>query len=321
MLIVSDGALEYIPFAVLPAPESAAGLSPAIPLVIDHEIVNLPSASVLAVLRREAMSRKPAPKAVAVVADPVFDIEDARVKMASKTPGRIESRTRGIAEAETDGSPRSFVADRLLRSAADVGMEMDGRLELPRLPFTRREAETILAVTPAGSTKSAFDFDASRATATSPELAQYRIIHFATHSILDSKHPELSGLVLSMVDRQGKAANGFLDLEDIYNLNLSADLVVLSACETGLGKEINGEGLVGLTRGFMYAGASRVVASLWKVDDVATAQLMGRFYKAMEQDGMRPAAALRQAQIQMWKQKRWSAPYYWAAFQVQGEWR
>jgi len=96
---------------------------------------------------------------------------------------------------------------------------------------------------------------------------------------------------------------------------------VLSACETGLGKDIRGEGLIGLTRGFMYAGASRVVASLWNVDDVATAELMGRFYKGMEKDGLRPAAALRQAQIQMWKQKDWSAPYYWAAFQVQGEWK
>ena len=178
---------------------------------------------------------------------------------------------------------------------------MDGRLELPRLPFTRREAETILAVTPAGSTKSAFDFDASRATATSPELAQYRIIHFATHSILDSKHPELSGLVLSMVDRQGNAANGFLDLEDIYNLNLSADLVVLSACETGLGKEINGEGLVGLTRGFMYAGASRVVASLWKVNDEATQALMSLFYRNLWEKKLGAAEALRQAQLTLYR--------------------
>jgi len=139
--------------------------------------------------------------------------------------------------------------------------------------------------------------------------------------MLDSEHPELSGLVFSLVDEKGKQQNGFLGLEDIYNLNLPAELVVLSACETGLGKQVQGEGLVGLTRGFMYAGASRVIASLWKVDDVATAELMGRFYKAMERDGMRPTAALRQAQIEMWKQKDWRAPYYWAAFQMQGEWK
>ena len=110
-------------------------------------------------------------------------------------------------------------------------------------------------------------------------------------------------------------------MQDIYNLNLSADLVVLSACETGLGTEVDGEGLVGLTRGFMYAGASRVVASLWKVSDEGTAVLMGHFYKAMEQQGMHPAAALPAAQTDMWKQKRWNDPYYWAAFQIQGEWK
>jgi len=110
-------------------------------------------------------------------------------------------------------------------------------------------------------------------------------------------------------------------LQDIYNLNLPAELVVLSACETGLGKSIQGEGLVGLTRGFMYAGATRVVASLWKIDDLATAELMAEFYKAMERDGMRPAAALRAAQIHMWKQQRWRSPYYWAAFQIHGEWK
>jgi CHAT domain-containing protein len=155
----------------------------------------------------------------------------------------------------------------------------------------------------------------------SPELSQYRIVHFATHGLLNSEHPELSGLVFSLVDKNGKPQDGFLQLQDIYNLNLPADLVVLSACETALGKEINGEGLIGLTRGFMYAGASRVVASLWKVSDVATARLMAYFYSAMEKDGLPPAAALRAAQIQMWKQKRWSAPYYWAGFQIQGEWK
>ncbi len=178
-----------------------------------------------------------------------------------------------------------------------------------------------MATVPAGEALEALDFKASRQTAMSPELAQYRIVHFATHGVLDSVHPELSGLVLSMVDEHGQRQNGYLDLDDIFNLNLPADLVVLSACETGLGKEIHGEGLVGLTRGFMYAGAARVVASLWEVDDIAASELMGRFYQAMEKQGMRPAAALRQAQLQMWKQKQWSSPYYWGAFQMHGEWK
>jgi CHAT domain-containing protein len=165
------------------------------------------------------------------------------------------------------------------------------------------------------------DFAANRDMAQSKGLGQYRFVHFATHGLLDNDHPELSGLVFSLVDRQGKPQEGFLNLEDVYNLSLPADMVVLSACETGLGKQINGEGLVGLTRGFMYAGASRVVASLWQVDDVATAELMRRFYKALLEDGLPPAQALRRAQIDMQQEKRWEDPYYWAAFTIQGEWK
>jgi CHAT domain-containing protein len=330
LLIVSDGALQYIPFAVLPIPETTQ-INPhssqpnPVPLVAEHEIVNLPSVSVLAALREEEFNRGKAPKAVAVLADPVFDKGDARVgRNAESTRNRsYRNPEREKQEGVSNSSPTS----RLLRSVTDIGLEKKPRsraiqeLRLNRLWFTRLEADSILASTPEGQGMKAVDFKASRATAISQELGQYRIVHFATHGLLDSKNPELSGLVFSMVDAKGRAQNGFLDLADIYNLNLPVEMVVLSACETGLGKEIDGEGLVGLTRGFMYAGASRVVASLWRVSDVATAQLMGEFYRAMEHDGMRPAAALRMAQIQMWRQKRWSSPYYWAAFQIQGEWR
>ena len=155
----------------------------------------------------------------------------------------------------------------------------------------------------------------------SADLAQYRIVHFATHGLMNSQHPELSGLVLSLVDQEGKPQNGFLRLHEIYNLHLEADLVVLSACQTALGQEIQGEGLIGLTRGFMYAGAPRVVASLWQVDDRATANLMKYFYEGMLGQGLRPAAALRAAQISMMKDKRWQSPYYWAGFTLQGEWK
>ena len=334
LLIVSDGALAYIPFSTLPEPNSGNTSALAIsataePLVVNHEIVNLPSASVLAVLRQQELGRKPAPNAVAVVADPVFDRSDPRVAAIGKTFTVSARATSQIRSGQL--APKNLPADALLdspssaglltRSATDIGLSRNGELSLPRLRFTRKEADEILALTPEGMGKKAVDFDASRATATSPELSQYRIVHFATHGLLDSAHPELSGLVFSMVDKKGRPQNGFLELQDIYNLNLPADLVVLSACETGLGKEISGEGLVGLTRGFMYAGASRVVASLWRVSDVGTAELMGAFYTSMEKDGLPPAAALRAAQIKLWKQKRWSNPYYWAAFQIQGEWK
>ncbi|HSM85795.1 MAG TPA: CHAT domain-containing protein, partial [Candidatus Limnocylindrales bacterium] len=297
LLIVADGALQYIPFAMLPDPQRArAGAHPQ-PLVLAHEIVNLPSASVLASLRREEAQREPAPKAVAVIADPVFAETDPRV-----VAQRLEARQ---AFPRDSGEQESASREALTRSALDLGFSRGGRVALPRLRYSRQEAEAILALAPAGGSMKAVDFDASRATALSGALKQFRIVHFATHGLLNSEHPELSGLVLSLVDQRGRAEDGFFQLPDIYNLKLNADLVVLSACESGLGKEVHGEGLIGLTRGFMYAGASRVVASLWSVADAATAQLMTGFYRGMEKGGLSPAAALRAAQIEMLHQRRW----------------
>jgi CHAT domain-containing protein len=301
LLIVSDGALQYIPFAALPMPGNRAGL---VPLIVKHEIINLPSASVLAELRQQKIGRSPAPMAVAVLADPIFDPTDERLK-----------------KFHLQKSSSSRWDSNVIRSARDLDTTREAKPYLSRLLYTRNEADAVMAVTPPGKGMLAVDFDASRAVATNPALAKYRIVHFATHGIIDDRHPELSGLVLSLVDKQGKPQDGFLKLQDIYSMRLPVDLVVLSGCETGLGEQISGEGLLSLTRGFMYAGAIRVVASLWSVSDVATASLMADFYRAMERDGMRPAAALRAAQIQMWKQKQWSSPYYWAAFQIQGEWK
>ncbi|MGH9902048.1 MAG: CHAT domain-containing protein, partial [Pyrinomonadaceae bacterium] len=189
-----------------------------------------------------------------------------------------------------------------------------------RLPFTRREADEILSLVAAEDRMAALDFDASRETAIGPELGQYRYVHFATHGFLNSEHPELSGIVLSLVDREGAEQDGYLRSHEVFNLKLSAELVVLSGCRTGLGKEIKGEGIIGLTRGFMYAGASRVVVSLWDVSDEASAELMARFYRGMlGGERLRPAAALRAAQVSIQKEGRWHAPYYWAAFVLQGE--
>src|SRR6516165_1695796 len=293
LLIVAEGVLQYLPFSALPEPGSTG--SP-VPLIVNHEIVSAPSASVLAVLREETAGRKPAAKGVAILADPVFSANDARIGRQQKT-------------SEVVSAPEAH------RSAADVGVQ-----EFVRLRFSRTEAEEIARLAPAGSTLKALDFDASRDTVLNPEFGQYRIVHFATHSLLNNEHPELSGVVLSLVDRAGRPQNGFLRLYDIYNLRLASDLVVLSACQTALGGEIKGEGLIGLTRGFLYAGAPRVVASLWKVDDRASAELMKRFYEGMLVGGQRPAAALRNAQVAMWRTKGWDAPYYWGAYTLQGEW-
>ena len=199
--------------------------------------------------------------------------------------------------------------------------EVRGRPGLARLPFSRDEANAIALLAGRAGTLKATDFRANRGTALERTLEDYRIVHFATHGWIDDERPELSGLVLSLVNDRGRPQDGFLRLQDIFNLRLNADLVVLSACQTALGKEIKGEGLVGLTRGFMYAGAPRVVASLWQVNDVATAELMKKFYTNMLQRKLPPSAALRAAQLEMSKDPRWSAPYFWAGFVLQGDWR
>ena len=316
LVIVADGALNYIPFSALPAPASSSTPHTRYaPLLVDHEVVQLPSASVLGLLRREIAGRPIPPKEVFVVADPVFSARDRRVK-----PPELQQGSTLLAHTTKDDvvAPAEVETNQMARLQADVGLER-GDDSWPRLEGTRDEAQSILALAPAGS-KMALDFEASRAIATSSELSQYRYLHFATHGTVDSQHPELSGLVLSMVNQYGEPVNGFLRLQDIYNLNLPVELVVLSACETGIGKEVRGEGLMGLTRGFMYAGAPRVVVSLWKVKDTPTAELMGKFYEGMLRQKLRPAAALRAAQLAMWQDPRWRAPYYWAAFVLQGEW-
>jgi CHAT domain-containing protein len=284
-------------------------------LIVDHEIVSLPSASTLAELRRETADRKPAEKSIAVLADPVFTEDDTRLRqLADKAKRNGKSGPANLNEND-------IVSMQMTRSARETGV-IDGEARFGRLLNTRREATAILALVPERERKEALDFQASRATALGPEIGHYRIVHFATHGLLNNIHPELSGIVLSLVNEKGEAQDGFLRLQDIYNMKLPAELVVLSACQTGLGKEIKGEGLIGLTRGFMYAGTPRVVASLWKVDDRATSELMKRFYEGLlGGEGLRPAAARRQAQISIWKQKQWRAPYYWAAFVLQGEWK
>jgi CHAT domain-containing protein len=257
---------------------------------------------VLSVLRQTAR-REPATKSVAVFADPVFDKDDPRLQLAIR--------------ARPAAPEQSVALTRALRETDGEGGDVP---KLARLLASGREARDILSLTPPGSSMEATGFKASRENLTDIRLSQYRVVHFATHGILNEKNPELSGVVLSLYDEQGRfREDGFLRFGDIFGLSLPVDLIVLSACRTGLGKEARGEGLIGLTRGFMYAGAPRVIASLWKVDDDATAELMKRFYQKMLKDGMTPASALRAAQASMFAQRRWGNPYYWAGFILQGE--
>ncbi|HEX7330067.1 MAG TPA: CHAT domain-containing tetratricopeptide repeat protein [Pyrinomonadaceae bacterium] len=322
LLIVSDEALQLIPFAALP--ELSGTMSNYNPLILQHEIVNVPSASTLALLRRDLVPRKPASKTVAVFADPVFEATDLRVNQKSRLSG-IASKQRqrqsrvdqDRLEAHDDGKSRALRA-----YLQRVGL-VEEEQPLARLFYSRREALAIASLVPETRRSIVLDFAVSYDAVTNKQLGEYQFVHFATHGILDSQEPELSGILLSLVDKEGRPQeNGILRLGDVYNLNLPVELVSLSACETGLGKRVKGEGLVGLTRGFMYAGARRVLASLWKVHEVATADLMKLFYQAMlGSQRLRPAAALREAQKQMWARDPHGSPFYWAAFVLQGEWR
>ncbi len=291
LVIIADGALQYFPFAALPTPGSDA------PLMVNHEIVYLPSVSTLAILRQQSLQRAKPSKTIAIFADPVFNQRDDRVKSAKTSP-EVVAQARPLA-----------------RAAQNLGIQWE------RLPGTREEAESIKAFVPASERTIALGFGANHAQVLQSDLTQYRFIHFATHGVANTEQPELSAIVMSLMDERGNPVDGFLRLQEVYNLNLSADLVVLSACQTGLGQVIRGEGLIGLTRGFMYAGSPRVVTSLWNVDDAGTAALMSYFYEGMLKDNLAPAAALRQAQRQLWQDPQWRSPYYWAAFTLQGEWR
>jgi CHAT domain-containing protein len=293
LVVVADGALQYLSFGALP---TAPGNQP---LLLTNEVINLPSASTLGILRKYNSTPSKAAKTVAVFADPVFTGDDNRI-----TNPKVAKKTEQSTELQS-----------LQRAARENGIKFD------RLTNTKTEAEAILKLVPSDRGKLNLNFAANVVNANKPELVNYRIIHFATHGLMDGLDPTRSGLVLSLFNEQGAAQNGYLRLPNIFNLKLDADLVVLSACETGIGKEIQGEGLVGLTRGFMYAGTPRVLVSLWSVDDEATAILMSNFYTGILKQGLTPAAALRQAQQTMMQNLKYQSPYYWAAFTLQGEWK
>lgn len=284
LVVVPDGALAYLPFGALPYRSGAGGL-----LVDGRAVAHLPSVAALELLRAAGASPAGAEarRPIAIFADPVYDRGDPRVKAPPGAPSPAEP-------AEPAG-PR-----------------------WPRLPGSRREAEMIAALWPGAQV--ATDFAARRDRVLGDQLAPFRIVHFATHGSIDASRPALSGLVLSEVDPEGRPIEGMLRLGDIYGLRLGADLVVLSGCRTALGEEIRGEGLVGLARGFFHAGARRVLASLWPVEDFATATLMQAFYRALAA-GQRPEQALQAAQAELRAQRRTRDPRSWASFVLLGDWR
>lgn len=284
LLIVADGILQTLPFSVLASP----GQSEYAPLLVNHEIVQSPASSLIGTVRQFHADRPQPTNTLAVIADPVFG-------------GESDTHT-------ADDPRRSSCYD----STPDP------------LPGTAAEAQAVTALISSSETLVALEFEAQRQLVLSDTLSNYRIVHLATHGCFDEQNPSLSALAFSLVDEAGNPIDGYLRLHDIYNLNLPADLVVLSACQTAVGDNIRGEGVVGLTRGFFQAGTSRLVASLWSVADDSTAHLMQQFYGNYLDEGMTPSQALRAAQLQMWQDETnstWRNPYYWSAFVFQGEWR
>jgi CHAT domain-containing protein len=311
LLIVADGALNYVPFEALVTSAPSADYSSLPYLIKTNEIIYAPSASVVGAIRQQESNRSG--RAILIVADPVFNSKDTRAHNAVSS-SNAETRGLGIQSALAD------VAGQDSATTAE-STKMEG-LPLARLAGTRAEAEQIVKLARASGAQADvwLDLDASEDNVDMRDISKYRILHVATHGLLNAERPQFTGLVLSLVGNKNE--DGFLRTDEIFNLKLGSPLVMLSACETGLGKEKRGEGVMGLTRAFMYAGAPTVGVSLWSVADKSTADLMTDFYKRLlATQTASPATAMREAQLSMIKGKKYSAPFYWAPFVLVGDWR
>lgn len=301
--IVADGALEGLPWVALPLPSGRKEAEPTT-LLHQHTVTTLPSVGILL----DRTGRRPEPlgadRQVAVLADAVFTGDDARL------PGRQGRAAPPVARSAT------AEASELERVTVALGLDL-----LPRLPETGREAEALLALLPTEQGLYLRGFEAQRKRFFALPFARLGVLHLATHALLDASTPELSGIVLSRFDAQGRPIHGFLSAAEIAQLRLPGTLVVLSACESGVGKQLEGEGMLSLMRAFLEAGADGVVATLWPVSDHRTAVLMEAFYRGYLRDGLPAAEALRQAQLTLANDPDYADPYGWAGFFYQGDQR
>lgn len=301
IIFVANESLQSIPFAAL-LKANPKNKQESYPLIMDHEIISMPSISTLGVLKEQSSKAELPTKSIVIIADPVLTSSDNRIAIKSKENAEIAKINQ---------------IDR--KKEVTLGKRLVERSDFDPLPFVGQEVQAIEKVYSKESPKILSGLDASLSNVFNPEIGEYGVLHFATHGFIDKLQPELSGLVLSLYDENGTKQDGYLTSANIFKFNLKADLVVLSACQTGGGKDLKGEGIVGLSRAFFCAGAKKVLFTFWNINDESTSVLMSRFYSNMKKDGLKPAAALRQAQISMYKDKKWSAPYYWAAFQLQGD--
>ncbi len=293
LVIVPDGKLHYFPVSALPFPNSETNE----PILLTNEIVYEPSASTLLILAKNEKQSATPEKNLLVFADPVFSGDDSRLTSGNKS--------------EETGDSTGLNNVRFAES----------RNSLPRLSASKYESESITDIIGSSKSDAYSGFSASREQLLNSNISDYKIIHLATHGSIDENRPELSGIVLSRFDQNGQKVDEFIRLHDIYGMNLSANLVVLSACSTGIGKEVRGEGLMSLNNAFLQVGAKSVMSSLWKVDDYATLELMKNFYASMADENLTPSQALRSAKIKMMRDPRFKSPFYWAAFTIQGDYK
>lgn len=320
LLVVADGALNYVPFHALVTQAAAEGADFASLeyLLKKNETVFAPSASVVAAIRQQRETNASVAGGLLVVADPVFDPTDKRAVAA----GGSNLQQAGSGRAPGFESAVGDVAEGL--NAANLQPAAGGqRVALVRLAGTRAEAEQIkLLAERAGRRADVWlGLDANEGQLEARDLRGYRVLHFATHGLLNAERPQFTGVVLSLVGNRG-GADGFLRTDEVFNLKLGSPLVMLSACETGLGREKRGEGVMGLARAFMYAGAPTVGVTLWSVADKPTADLMSNFYQnLLATRPATPSAALHAARLSLLARKETSAPYFWAPFVLVGDWR
>lgn len=282
LALLIDGPLEYVPFAALRMSSGAA-------LVARHDIVRLPVAVWPARTQTDRAQATHIRPRIAVVADPVFSADD----------GRVRAGGRRVTTASSEGE----------RTTA-------GAAAPARLQFSRLEADAIGSL--AGNTTLLTDFQASKRQVAALRLDEVDVLHVATHARQHGERPDLSSVVLSLVDDAGSPVDGYLRLHEVVGMSLRGQTVVLSACQTVIGPNLRGDGLQGLARAFIQAGAGAVVASLWDVDDRATMVLMRHFYQALVSERLTPDRALARAQRAMQSDRRWQAPQHWAGFVVLG---
>jgi CHAT domain-containing protein len=305
LVIVADGALNFVPFEALVTTDRGGDYSSLDYLIKTNKVSYAPSASVTAAVRDQ---KRAGGRNILLVADPVFSANDPRLPTGSAATRAEVTRGLGLDSAVTDVNGPATQAS--------------GPLRLPRLAGTRIEAEQIGRLAKASGELGDLwlDLGANEDDLKHRDIQSYRVVHLATHGVLDAMRPQFSGLVLSLVGNKSDD-DGFLRTGEVFNLKLGAPLVMLSACESGLGKVKRGEGVIGLSRAFMYAGAPTVGVTLWSVADKPTAELMTDFYERLLGPNPSPSDAIREAQLAMISGKKYSAPFYWAPFVLVGEWK